>query len=397
MEKAEKEKAEKKGEIQAEILKFMRNLVKDTAKGKMLRVKEDGASEETPKGEQEEKVRIAGLKERNSRGCLDSGTNRPVRRMSPDEEELWREGCLNEIVVELANGSLATAHENSKGTIVCEGEVQPLLPYVLAQQVLKLKLTEDEEGNVQIHHPLHGNLKTYTESGTVELDENITLQLIQELEMRKEVGKKGGTKGGEKEKEETPEKNLEEERNKVKEEREKTEKAKEKLGRMRMAKECEEEMRKLDKERKLLTMERMEIEKQIKELEMEKTAEANEEQEIEKQTHEEGAVPDYPHSHHAESANAQKAGAGEGEKGKPCQGADRHHDGCWKAPIPLDSFAARVVQETAAEEERSAILALKDKDVKDGCSNKTRKQRQKQERTRKSKEKANGGLMCREV
>ena len=177
-------------------------VLKSLARLKAMRLEED----EEPGRRKEvavEKVKIAGVRERNARGCIDSGTTMAVRQMKDEEKELDRKEKLKERDAELATGKKVRVKENEKGTIVTVEAVQPLLPYVRALEMLKLKMREDEEtGKLWIEHPTKGRLEVYTENGTLELDEDVILQLIEELEeMHQQEGATGRDEREEKENE----------------------------------------------------------------------------------------------------------------------------------------------------------------------------------------------------
>ena len=177
-------------------------VLKSLARLKAMRLEED----EEPGRRKEvavEKVKIAGMHERNARGCIDSGTNMAVRQMKDEEKELDRKEKLKERDAELATGKKVRVKENEKGTIVTVEAVQPLLPYVRAREMLKLKMREDgETGKLWIEHPIKGRLEVYTENGTLEMDEDVVLQLIEELEDKHDqIGARGKDEGGNMEKE----------------------------------------------------------------------------------------------------------------------------------------------------------------------------------------------------
>ena len=185
-EREEKEKEERESEKTSELVKVLRSL----ARMKRINTVEDKPSNE-------EKVILARLKGSAGRGCLDSGTNVSVRQMNDKEKNLDRRGKLKERDAELATGEKVRVKENERGTVVTAEAVQPLLPYVRALERLRLKQREDEEtGKLWIEHPTRGRLEVYTESGTMEMDEDIILQLIEELEEKLDQGDAKGKEEG---------------------------------------------------------------------------------------------------------------------------------------------------------------------------------------------------------
>ena len=116
-------------------------------------------------------------KEEGAMGLLDSGATHALRPPTGDEKlEL-----MPDVAVTLAGGREVTMKLGKGGSIVGDGQTEPIVPLGLLTKTLKCRLVWSNEG-VKLIHPVRGPIKVQVIDGCPMIDHSTALQLIGEIE-----------------------------------------------------------------------------------------------------------------------------------------------------------------------------------------------------------------------
>ncbi len=104
------------------------------------------------------------------KGLIDHGATHPVRRTQPRDDP----GSWKDVAVELADKSLSVMPFTPYGTVIGEDDVQAI--------ELQCTISTDCNAKVQVWHPVHGKFDVDQSQETMDILEDVTLKLIEDLE-----------------------------------------------------------------------------------------------------------------------------------------------------------------------------------------------------------------------